>query len=164
MGLRKVVIVLCWWVCVVVLFSFTNFSLCFLSSNNNSPKHHWSSYSITLYDGPKVLVKEAIIFPISLTNSTVKNIHSQIPLLDDTIGQILFSKCMHAYLPTSISTYCNDYRGRTITQHRYMVLMYVHIWGPYDKSILQCVTSVPYSGPSSMFFHYSVWYINSDHY
>ena len=89
---------------MVVLFSFTNFSLCFLSFNKNSPKHNWSSYSITLYDGPKAMFKEAIIFPISLTNSTVRIIHSQIPLLHETIGLILFSKCMHTYLPTSIST------------------------------------------------------------
>ena len=46
--LKKFVIVLCWWVVVVILFSFNNFSLYLLSSNKNNPKQRWSLYSIIL--------------------------------------------------------------------------------------------------------------------
>ena len=46
MGLKKVVIVLCGWAGVAVFFN--NFSRCLLSSSKKSPRHRWSSYSITL--------------------------------------------------------------------------------------------------------------------
>ena len=51
MGLKEIVIALCWRACVVILLS--NFSLCLLCFWKNSPKHCWSSYSITLHSGPK---------------------------------------------------------------------------------------------------------------
>ena len=47
MGLKKVVIVLCGWAGVAVFFN--NFFRCLLSSSKKSPRHRWSSYSITFH-------------------------------------------------------------------------------------------------------------------
>ena len=55
--LKKVVIV-CWWACVAVLLS-NNFCHC-----KKSPKHCWSTYSITLSSGPKPCLKRQWYLPL----------------------------------------------------------------------------------------------------
>ena len=74
---KEVVIVLCWWACVVVLLS-NNFSPCLLSSRKRSPKYHWSSsYSINLRTKTKHCLKGAMVSPsyfiktIAVTNIVV---------------------------------------------------------------------------------------------
>ena len=58
MGLKKVMIVLCWWV-VVAFLSFNHFFLCLLSSFKNSPKHRSSPYIWA-----KALIEEAEVTPV----------------------------------------------------------------------------------------------------
>ena len=62
MGLKKVVIVLYGWACVVVLLCLNNFSLCPVSKKNR--RHRCSSYSITLCSGPKPCLKRQWYLPL----------------------------------------------------------------------------------------------------
>ena len=64
MGIKNVVIVLCWWACVVVFLSFNNFSLRLLSSREKSPRLHWFSYSVTLGTGRKFWLKRQWCLPL----------------------------------------------------------------------------------------------------
>ena len=69
--LNKVVIVLCWWPCVVVLWSFNDFSIYLSSSSKKTPRPCWSLCSTTLHSGIAFL-KEAIISPsYFMKNSTM---------------------------------------------------------------------------------------------
>ena len=43
---------------------FNNFSRCLLSSSKKSPRHRWSSYSITLHSGPKPWIKRQWYLPL----------------------------------------------------------------------------------------------------
>ena len=107
MGLKNVVIVLCWWAYVVILLSFNNFSMCLLSSSKKCPKHRWSSYSITSYSWPKSCLKRQWYLPLI----SYKTLPWQTWCSSDSNPswhnwQILSSSGICAYLPNSISNWC----------------------------------------------------------
>ena len=101
MWVKKVEDVLSWWVCVVVLLSFNNFSLHLLIFSKNSPRYQWSLYFITLHNGPKPCLSGNDISLLS-HKKQYNDRHSVIQILlpNDTIGKFSLQE-----LHISISNY-----------------------------------------------------------
>ena len=149
MGLKKTVIVLCWWACVGILLSFNNFSLCLLRSSKKSPKHCWSSYSITLHSGPKLLLKVAMVSHYYfIKNTTVTDVFFKLHFLM-TIGKfILLEVSMHICLPQSLTDVMKFTAALShYAEHRIDLCPYKVAW--WRSHPPMCVKCVFCSGTSS---------------
>ena len=90
---------------MAILLSFNNFSLYLLSYGKKSPKHHWSSYSITLHSGPNPgLERHCISLLCHKKQHNEKHSFLCIILPDDTIGKFfLLDVFVHICLPQSLT-------------------------------------------------------------